>query len=52
MLSLWINNSIINASLIILAFLTVLLVIFPELDIHFSELFFLEKMVLYTKKTF
>jgi lipid A 4'-phosphatase len=52
MLSLWINNYLINASLIILAFLTVLLVIFPELDINFSELFFSREYGFIYKKNF
>ena len=40
MFSLWINNYLVNTILIITAFLALLLVIFPELDVSFSELFF------------
>lgn len=40
MFSLWINNYLVNISLIITAFLTFLLVLFPEIDISFSQLFF------------
>ena len=40
MFSLWINNYLVNTSLIITAFLALLLVIFPQLDVSFSELFF------------
>jgi len=40
MFSLWINNYLVNISLIITAFLTLLLIVFPEVDISFSRLFF------------
>lgn len=40
MFSLWINNYLVNISLTITAFLTFLLVLFPEIDISFSQLFF------------
>ena len=43
MFSLWINNYLVNISLIITAFLTFLLVLFPEVDISFSQLFFSEE---------
>ena len=43
MFSLWINNYLVNISLIITAFLTLLLIAFPELDISFSRLFFSEE---------
>ena len=43
MFSLWINNYLVNISLIITAFLTFLLILFPEVDISFSQLFFSEE---------
>lgn len=43
MFSLWINNYLVNISLIITAFLTFLLVLFPEVDISFSQFFFSEE---------
>jgi len=43
MFSLWINNYLVNISLIITAFLTFLLILFPEVDIYFSQLFFSEE---------
>jgi len=43
MFSLWINNYLVNISLVITAFLTLLLIAFPELDISFSQLFFSEE---------
>lgn len=53
MFSLWINNYLVNTILIITAFLALLLVIFPELDVSFSELFFsIEKNSFIYKKKF
>jgi lipid A 4'-phosphatase len=52
MFSLWINNYLVNTSLIITALLALLLVIFPELDIFFSELFFSEENGFIYKKNF
>lgn len=43
MFSLWINNYLVNISLIITAFLTFLLILFPEVDISFSQFFFSEE---------
>lgn len=40
MFSLWINNYVVNISLIITAFLSLLPIIFPELDIFCSKIFF------------
>ena len=42
MFSLWINNHIVNISIISNAFFVFVLIIFPELDISFSELFFVK----------
>ncbi len=47
MFSLWINNYLVNISLIITAFLTFLLILFPEVDISFSQLFFSESGFIY-----
>lgn len=52
MLSPWINNYVVNISLIITAFLTLLITTFPELDISFSRLFFFEKNGFIYKKNF
>jgi lipid A 4'-phosphatase len=53
MFSLWINNYLVNTILTITAFLALLLVIFPELDVSFSELFFsIEKNSFIYKKKF
>ena len=52
MFSLWINNYLVNISLIITAFLTLLLIAFPELDISFSQLFFFEENGFIYKENF
>jgi lipid A 4'-phosphatase len=52
MFSLWINNYIVNISLIITFCLSLFLVIFPELDISFSELFFSEENGFIYRKNF
>ena len=52
MFSLWINNYLVNISLIITAFLTFLLILFPEVDISFSQLFFSEESGFIYQKNF
>lgn len=52
MFSLWINNYLVNTILIITAFLALLLTIFPELDVSFSELFFSVENGFIYKKNF
>lgn len=52
MFSLWINNYLVNISLITTAFLSILLTIFPELDLSFSELFFSEENGFLYRKNF
>ncbi len=52
MFSLRINNYLVNISLIITAFLTLLLIVFPEVDISFSRLFFSQENGFIYQKNF